>query len=214
MADRTIQGRTRWRRFGILFAPAVAAVGLLGYGVLTGAVAFSFAISGVPFQLSATTLSGTGFTQYGTIAPVSAHGSVTAGGTQYDAVTVTELASATITGLDQTVCGPTPLGNYMLVEIKTPASADTTATNLVVGAPLVAGTGGATFNSINIGQDLSTATGHGSGDLGQFAQTAASVSISGLQQVAISTSAGTFNLPGRFTVYASFVNSCPAAFTP
>ena len=45
------EGRTNWRRFGlVMIAPTVVAVGLVG-GVASGAVAASFSISGTSFKL-------------------------------------------------------------------------------------------------------------------------------------------------------------------
>ena len=39
------EGRTRWRRFGLVGAVGFAAVGVIGYLAMTGALALSFAIS-------------------------------------------------------------------------------------------------------------------------------------------------------------------------
>jgi hypothetical protein len=205
-----VLGKTRWRRFTILFAPGLAIIGLMVYGVLTGVVAVSFAISGMPFKLSATNLSGTGFVQYATVDPVTrASSAIPSGSTagNYVADTVTVLGSAQLTNLHQTVCAPTPLGNNLLVTIDaggggTPAS----ATNLVVDAPLLTASD-ATFTNINIGEDLGAATGNTSA-AGMFSQTATQVSINGLHQLALSTSAGTFVLTG-LTLSATFVTTCP-----
>ena len=219
---KPVYGKTRWRRFGIILGPALAIVMLMMYLVATGVIAVSFAISGIPFKLSASNLSGNGFVQYATVDPVTNNSSgalvpaastQSVGGTTYDAVTITVLQSASITNLHQTVCAPipAPLGtilphNKLLVTIDaggggTPA----TATNLVVDAPLM-NASQATFNSINIGQDLGNALG-GSNN-GSFSQAASSVSINDLVQLAIGTSAGTFTLNG-LTLSATFVDSCP-----
>jgi len=204
-----VVGKTRWRRFSILFAPGLAVVGLMVYGVMTGVVAVSFAISGMPFKLSATNLSGTGFVQYATVDPVtSASSQIPAASVSGNNVadTVTVLGSAQLTGLHQTVCAPLPTGGVVVVTIDaggggTPAS----ATNLVVDAPLLTASD-ATFTNINIGEDLGTATGHPAN--GMFSQTATAVSINGLHQLAMSTSAGTFVLTG-LTLSATFAATCP-----
>ena len=60
-----VLGRTRWRRFAAVMAPAVAAAGLMVVGIANGAVPASFAVSGSTFKVSADTLDGTGFVQYG-----------------------------------------------------------------------------------------------------------------------------------------------------
>ena len=216
-------GRTRWRRFGVLMAPALGVVTLLVYLVASGAIAVSFAVSGVPFTLSATQLAGTHFVQYATVDPTTnsaagallpAGSSQNLGGTQYDATTVTVLGSATITGLDQVVCGPLPgplsaLGN-LKVELTSPGTVS--ASGLAVDAPLLTGSGTATFNNINIGEDLaSSLSSQGlpsvTGAAGQFSQSADSVTINGVNQLAIGTSAGSFTLNG-IHLAATFVSSC------
>ncbi len=206
--ENPVFGKTRWRRFTILFAPALAAIALMVYGVMSGVVAVSFAISGMPFKLSASNMSGSGFVQYATVEPVtSASTQIPAGSASSNNVadTVTVLQSATISNLHQTVCATLPSGGALLVTIDAgggghPAS----ATNLVVNAPLMTASD-ATFSNINIGQDLGTALG-GSAN-GLFSQAASSVSINNLSQVAMSTSAGTFVLTG-LTLSATFTAAC------
>ena len=68
---RRAYGRTRWRRFGILLAPAFTAVAVMMYLVASGVIAVSFAISGIPFTLNAANLSGNGFVQYATVDPTT-----------------------------------------------------------------------------------------------------------------------------------------------
>jgi hypothetical protein len=221
-ATRVPEGRTRWRRFGLAMVPTTIAAFVLVFMIATGALAVSFSISGIPFKLSASTLSGTGFTQYATVDPVTNAGSgallpaastQTVGGTTYDAVTITALATASIADLHQTVCAPipSPLGailphNKLLVTLDaggggTPA----TATGLVVDAPLMTA-GSATFNNINIGQDLGNALG-GSNN-GSFSQHADSVAIHDVSQLSIGTTAGSFVLNG-LSLSATFQDTCP-----
>ncbi|HWJ83281.1 MAG TPA: DUF6230 family protein [Nocardioides sp.] len=213
------EGRTRWRRFSAASGVTLAMAGGLVYLTMSGALAVSFQISGIPFQLSASNLSGDGFLQYATVDPVSNAGSGAmlpdgssqqSGGNTLDAATVTVLDDATITDLYQTICAPIPnMGflprNKLLVTIEAGSSEPVTAHNLIVDAPLMdAGT--ATFTNMKIGQDLGGARG-GAAD-GNFAQTAQHVSIDDLHQVAIGTSAGQFKLTDLH-VSARFVSSCP-----
>ncbi len=213
MNKSAVVGRTRWRRFTILFAPALAAIGLMVYGVLTGVVAISLAWSGIPFKLSASNMSGSGFVQYATVDAVTNPNSMlpaastqTVGGKVYDADTVTVLNSATISDLHQTVCVPITLGNLLVtIDAGGPGYPAASASGLVVNAPLLTASK-ATFTNINIGQDLGQAT--GGANSGLFSQAAESVSIDGLNQVAVATSAGTFVLPG-LTLSATFTATCP-----
>lgn len=204
--ENPVFGKTRWRRFSILFAPALAAIALMVYGVMTGVVAVSFAISGMPFKLSATNMSGSGFVQYATVDSVTKADSQipanSVNGTNV-ADTVTVLQTASITGLHQTVCGSLPSGGVLVVTIDAgPSGNPATATGLVVNAPLMTASD-ATFTNINIGQELG-----GSAPPGTFSQQAQSVSINGLHQTAMSTTAGTFVLTG-LNLTATFAASCP-----
>lgn len=206
--ENPVTGRTRWRRFTILFAPALAVIGLMVYGVMTGAVAVSFAMSGLPFRLSASNMSGDGFVQYAYVDPVTkADGQIPSASVSGNNVadTVTVLQTASISDLHQTVCGALPSGGALLVTIDAGGNGNpATATGLVVNAPLMTASD-ATFTKINIGQDAGTAlTGSPNG---AFSQTATHVSINHLNQLAVFTSAGTFTLTG-LSLSATFVASC------
>ena len=217
------EGRTRWRRFGIAAGLTSALAGGLVYLAATGALAVSFAMSGIPFTLSASQMTGDDFIQYAMPDKVShpdASGLISADSWQtaanqdtYVAATVTRLSSAKIYDLHQTVCAPIPdpLGailpkkNLLVTILAGGGGNPATASNMVVDAPLMQA-GSAEFTNINIGQDLGDALG---GNLnGNFAQNADSVVIKDLRQVVIGTSAGTFKLTG-LDVIATFVSSCP-----
>jgi hypothetical protein len=218
---RVPEGRTRWRRFSLATGIVTAMAAGLVYMAATGALAVSFQMSGIPFTLNASNLSGDNFVQYATVDKVTnensghllpANASQQAGGSTYDAATVTMLSSASISDLHQTICAPipAPLGsilpkNKLLVTLDAGADSPVTASNLIVDAPLM-NAGSATFTGINIGQDLGSALG---GDAnGNFAQKAQHVSIDDLVQLSIGTSAGQFKLTG-LGVSATFVSTCP-----
>jgi hypothetical protein len=61
------QGKIRWRRFAVILIPSLGAVTALMVLTAEGALAASFSISGQQFQVSADSLQGTGFQQFGTI---------------------------------------------------------------------------------------------------------------------------------------------------
>lgn len=237
-----VVGKTRWRRFALAAGVGFGTVGMVGYLAGTGALALSFAFSGIPFTLSATSLSGTGFVQYaypdnlasgggadalnagagqlingsGTIANTA-----TAGGTTYASDTVTQLKNATIKGLTQQICAPTPIGKGLRVTIA--GSADTTAANLVIQAPALTASS-ADFTNIVIGESVGSAlNGQGFskgndftdpyGALsgapigGSFAQGADGVTLSNIKQIGVGTEAGSFSI-GGLKLYAEFVGSC------
>ena len=59
------EGRVRWRRAGAMLVSAAAAGAVLMVLTAQGVLAAQFAISGVPFTVTATRLDGTGFEQFG-----------------------------------------------------------------------------------------------------------------------------------------------------
>jgi hypothetical protein len=187
-----VQGRTRWRRFAAVMAPAAVAAGAIVFGMANGAIAASFAVSGTSFKVSATELDGTGFVQYGGLA----HANVKdANGMQDHPVAVAGIPSATITDLCQSVVVPGTTISMVLTagDKGTPA----TATNLMFD--LTSLQADAVFTNITIGQDASTLTAGPSGAVGQvggFGQQASHINLKNVKQVAWSASAGTFNLNG------------------
>jgi len=186
------RGKVRWARFAAIALPALGVTGLLLGLTAGGALASSFSISGQQFQVSADSLTGTGFQQFGTVDEKANHTAVP--------VTETEISSAKITNLCQSVVASFPfgLGQYTLRITAGTGSTPVSASSLIIDAnQLSAGT--ATFRNIHIGQDASTlnaAPGTPDGTAGTFGQQSSTIAISHLQQVAMSTSAGTFTLPG------------------
>jgi len=198
-------GRTRWRRAGLVLAPAYLAIAGLVYLAWSGAVAVSFAVSGTAFTVTATTLrsgatdgNNMGFYQFGVV-DFAGNGTPVP---QIESV----IPNAQLTNLCQSVTVFPLTLRITAGDAGTPVS----ATNLVVDATSL-NADSATFQDINIGQDLgqftnpalTEPTGRGSGPNvrtgnvppGTFGQAARTVTISGLRQVANGTSASTFTLP-------------------
>lgn len=184
-------GRVRWRRFAVMFVPAIGVTALLLTLTAAGALASSFSISGQQFQVSADSLTGTGFQEFGTVDEQV--------GNKPIAVSESEIGSASIKNLCQSVVADFPLGlgTYTL-RITAGGGTPVSASSLIIDASQLSGST-ASFGHINIGQDASTLnaiSGVPRGAPGSFGQQASTVSISGLRQTAYSTSAGTFTLPG------------------
>ncbi len=181
-----VRGRTRWRRFAVVMVPALAAAGAIVVGMANGAIAASFAVSGSTFKVSADTLDGTGFVQYGGVA-------VEKNGTRHP-VAVSGIKNASLSNLCQSVVVPgTPISLVIRAGQNTPA----TASDLLIDMTQLSGD--ATFTNISIGQDASTLSkgpANAVGVEGGFGQQADRVVINHLRQVAWSTSAGTFALNG------------------
>lgn len=202
-------GKTRWKRFAVVMVPTVALTAAVGVSVAQGALAASFSISGQQFKVSADSLHGDGFTQYGSVDfhDSKAHTGVVP-------VAVSGFNAATIHNLCQSVVVPTPLGNYTLtINAGQDAAHPVTATKLFIDMTDLKATT-ATFNNINIGVatggitkgpvNPTDAVGDGTG----FAQEADSADLTGVQQTAWATSAGTFSLNGMHLNLASGVHEC------
>ncbi|MBT2392058.1 cholesterol esterase [Streptomyces sp. ISL-1] len=188
-------GRTRWKRFAFFLVPSIAAAAATAIGLAQGALAASFFISGKEFKISADSLTGEGFSLYGTV-------DVTRKRTPVPVV-VAGFKSATIQGLCQSVVVPVPvLGPYTLTV--TGGRRPTTAKNLFIDmATLEADQ--ANFRRIDIGIAAGSLTvGEVSPgdrdsrffDPNGFAQQARSATLTDLRLTAVATSAGTFDVPG------------------
>ena len=197
MSGSTPPGRVRWKRFAIMFVPALVVSAALLATVAKGALAASFSISGQQGETSADLLTGTGFQQFGTADVANA-----ANGNALIPVAESEISSAQITNMCQSLVEQLPLGlGAVTLTIKggnngTPAS----ASSLIIDANQLAGST-ATFNNIQEGIDNTALNAAGMkppalAGKGNFAQQATSISISNLHEIAYSTEAGTFTLPG------------------
>jgi hypothetical protein len=210
MADEAadpVVGRTRWRRFLIVLAPAYAAVAGLIFLAASGTLAVTFAVSGTPLTITADNLStgaadanGVGLYQFGVP-------DFTGGGTP-TAQVETVIPNANITNLCQSVS----VGGVTLrTTAGTASGSPVTAKGLVVDASPITATS-ATFTNINIGQDMGPfasalpgfPVARGSGPNvntvpvpnGTFGQAAGAASLGGLRQVASGQTAATLTLPG------------------
>ncbi|MFI5930768.1 DUF6230 family protein [Actinoplanes sp. NPDC051494] len=188
MTGEPLHGRTSWRRFAVAAAVPVAAATALVIGMANGAFAASFAVSGRSFKISADELDGSGFAQYG--------GTVhTVDGTQIP-VAISSINSASLANLCQSVKVPGSPVSLTIRAGRTPGK-PARATNLLIGVSELSGD--TEFTDINIGQDASTLKiGNKDADphAGDFGQQAEHVTITGLRQTAVSTTAGTFTLTG------------------
>ncbi|MEV1289420.1 DUF6230 family protein [Micromonospora sp. NPDC049679] len=182
-----VHGRTRWRRFAVMMVPATAVAGAIVFGMANGAIAASFAVSGQTFKVSATKLDGRGFVQYG--------GVVKDKDGNERPVAVSGIRTADLYDLCQSV--KVPNAPIVLTINAGGGGKPAKATNLMIDMESLAGD--AKFTNIQIGRDAGTVDAGpvtAKGESGAFAQQASRIEINGLQQVARSTSAGTFTLTG------------------
>ncbi|MEX2981775.1 DUF6230 family protein [Streptomyces sp. C36] len=187
---RQVTGRVRWRRFAVLAVPGFAATAALAVALAQGALAASFAVSGQEFKVSAQSLEGEGFAQYGGI-DRNARGKLLP-------VAVTAIKKARLDDLCQSVVTTLPgLGDISLRLTAGAGGKPVEAENLFIDATQLGGD--ATFKNIEIGRDASTlnkgpASAQGLQDA--FGQQADKVVMTHVRQVAWATNAGTFKLNG------------------
>ncbi|MCU1557007.1 MAG: cholesterol esterase [Microbacteriaceae bacterium] len=176
---------------------AVVTTVLLG-GVAQGAVPVSFAVSGSQFQISASLLDGTGFSQYAGVAPDTA-------GKPHQ-VAIANINSANLADLCQSVVTDTPLGKVGLLITAGGGGKPATATDLQIGMTDLKGD--STFGNIRIGVDASTVNTSHKGSAGDFAQDAETIKIANLQQTAWSTQASVFTLNGMHVQLTDGTKGC------
>ena len=186
---RPVIGRARWTRFVAVAVPGLACAAALVAAMSTGAIAASFAISSQSFKVSADSLEGRGFVQYGGIDVTVREEPVP--------VAVSAIREATLENLCQSVLTSLPIVGDISLEIHAgTGDRPVTARNIFIDMNQLEGD--ATFSNIEIGRDASTldkGPPGGQGFQDAFGQQADVVRIQNLRQVAVATAAATFTLP-------------------
>ncbi|MGV9347298.1 DUF6230 family protein [Streptomyces spiralis] len=185
------RGRVRLRRAAVMAVPATLVAAGLAVLTAQGALGVQFAISGMPFTVTATELNGTGFEQFGALDNM-AEDSPNAGDTGGQVLVVTSaIKNATLTRLCQSV----DLGGTNLLITAGSGAEKVQATDLTTDSTELSGD--AAFDNIEIGNDASTLTKAGvQGPKGVFSQQSDTVRIANLRQTNYATTAGVFKLPG------------------
>ena len=185
------RGQVRLRRAAVMAVPAALIAATLAVLTAEGALGVQFAISGMPFTVTATSLDGTGFEQFGDLDNMIKD-SPNEGDTGGQVLIVTSaIKNATLDHLCQSV----DLGGINLVIRAGEGKDKVTASDLTTDSTELSGN--AAFNGIEIGNDASTLNKAGvKGKAGVFSQQADIVHIDDLRQTNYATTAGVFKLPG------------------
>ncbi|MER5472423.1 DUF6230 family protein [Streptomyces sp. NPDC002685] len=188
---RDRRGRVRLRRAAVMAVPATAVAAGLMILTAQGALGVQFAISGMPFTVTATELNGTGFEQFGGLDNM-AEDSPNAGDTGGQVLIVTSaIRNATLDHLCQSV----DLGGTNLLITAGSGANKVQASHLTTDSTELSGD--ASFDNIEIGNDASTLDKAGvQGPKGVFSQQADTVRIANLRQTNYATTAAVFKLPG------------------
>jgi hypothetical protein len=185
MKFRTITG-SHGGRILLAAVPVAVVATVMMAGVANGAVPVAFDVSGSQFQIGASELQGTSFSQYAGVAKDT-------NGKEHQ-VAIANIGQASLSDLCQSVVTDTPLGKAGLLITAGGDGKPATATNLQIGMTDLKGD--ASFGHIRIGVDASDVNTDAKGTAGDFAQDADTIKITGLQQTAWSTQAAVFNLTG------------------
>ncbi|WP_128984498.1 DUF6230 family protein [Streptomyces roseicoloratus] len=198
-ADSARRGGVRYRRAALMGVPALLAASTLVVLTAQGAIAAQFAISGMPFTVTADSLEGSGFGQFGALDQM-AEGSPNEGDTGGQVlVIVTAFREAKLTNLCQSVeLG----GTHLLITAGnkgTPVKAAGLTTDSTEMAAKLA-----EFDNIEIGGDASTFDKPPvKGPLGSFGQQADTVTIKNVRQHNYATTATRFTLPDLHMGFSS-----------
>ncbi|NED15646.1 DUF6230 family protein [Streptomyces sp. SID9124] len=197
--------------------PSVIATAAVGVGLAQGALAASFSVSGQEFKVTAAELKGENFVQYGSIATEDGADPTKEG--KAHAVAVSGFSHATITKMCQSVVTPNlpfGLGSVTLrLTAGDPKDTDkkVDATGLYLDVSELKGD--AEFGNIDIGVRTGDLKNPGvQPNAGKyvnpngFSQRAETAKLTGVQQKAWATTAGTFKLPGLHLSLSKGVNEC------
>lgn len=185
------RGQVRLRRAAVMAVPAALVAATLAVLTAQGALGVQFSISGMPFTVTAKSLDGTGFEQFGDLDNMIPN-SPNEGNTGGQVLIITSaIKNATLDSLCQSV----DLGGVNLLIKAGSGSTKVTANDLTTDSTELSGD--AAFNNIEIGNDASTLSKAGvQGKKGVFSQQADTVHIDNLRQTNYATTAGVFKLPG------------------
>ena len=186
------EGKVRYRRAAIPGLAALAVTGGLVMATAQGALGVQFAISGMPFVVTADHLHGQNFEQFGGLDNALDSKNPWLKSSNGQAVVMTSvIGDATITNLCQSV-------NLVGINLVIRAGNKGTpvhATNLILDSTDLSGD--ATFQNIQIGRDASNLSeDQVVGNKYTFGQQADTVDIDNVRQDSYATTASTFSLPG------------------
>lgn len=194
------RGRVRWRRFALIFTPAVAVAALLVGATAQGVIGASFVVSGDTFKLATAELRGQGFALAGGVVR-NAKGQVIP-------VVKTGIRRAVATGLCQSVLIRSPLGSVTVRLTGGLGGNEVTVENMVVDVA-VARTA-ATLTGIQLGRDAGTldAVPGLRGPVGTFGGQGRTITLRDVRLQAWAVTAATFSLPDLTMKVIPGVHEC------
>ncbi|GAA3786115.1 DUF6230 family protein [Streptomyces phyllanthi] len=197
------RGRVRLRRAAVMAVPATVLTAGLMIATAQGALGVQFAISGMPFVVTADKLEGEGFAQFGSLDHMIEN-SPNEGDTGGQVLVVTSVVKD---GKLTNLCQSVDLGGIKLVLTAGGKGTPVSVKNLAIDSDEITG-GNATFNNIEIGRDSSTFDKVPiKGSPGVYGQQADSVVITDLYQHNYAATAAVFKLPNLHMSFGD--KGCP-----
>ncbi|MGW7289127.1 DUF6230 family protein [Streptomyces sp. NPDC054847] len=197
------RGGTRWKRFALVMVPSVAATAAIGVGLAQGALAASFAVSGQEFKVTAGKLVGTGFSQYGGVD--MGYKDLKGDEKVAHPVAISTFKNASITKMCQSVVTDVPFVGKITLKL-TAGDKGTAVQAEKLYLDVSELDANAKFKNIDIGVAAKDTDNPGTGKgpavkdtsilPNGFAQQAEEVELTGVEQKAWATTAGTFELSG------------------
>ncbi|MFM9594563.1 DUF6230 family protein [Streptomyces scabiei] len=196
------RGRVRLKRAAVMAVPATAVAAGLMILTAQGALGVQFAISGMPFVVTADKLEGQGFAQFGALDHMIEN-SPNQGDTGGQVLVVTSVVK---NGKLTNLCQSVDLGGIQLVLTAGNKGTPVSVKNLAIDSDDISGD--ASFNNIEIGRDSSTFDKvDQQGPEGVYGQQADSVTITDLYQHNYAATAAVFKLPDLHMNFTS--GGCP-----
>ncbi|MGW0826047.1 DUF6230 family protein [Streptomyces sp. NPDC002845] len=196
------RGRVRLRRAAVMAVPATAVAAGLMILTAQGALGVQFAISGMPFVVTADKLEGKGFAQFGALDHMIEN-SPNEGDTGGQVLVVTSVVK---NGKLTNLCQSVDLGGIQLVLTAGGGSTPVSVKNLAIDSDDIKGD--AAFKNIEIGRDSSTFDKVPiQGSPGVYGQQADEVVITDLYQHNYAATAAVFKLPDLHMRFGS--KGCP-----
>ncbi|MFC5827681.1 DUF6230 family protein [Nonomuraea insulae] len=185
--NTAVLGRVRWRRFALIFAPAMGLAFVLLGAMSQGVIGASFAVSGVPFKISADVLRAQGLSAYETVDRTKDGKPIR--------VLVSGIRHAELVNLCETVLLKSAVGVATLKATAGTGDVPATGEHMITDAPLTLGDG--IFRELQAGRDASTLDEVAGviGRIGGFGEQARTFTIRNFRAVGIASSAGTLRLP-------------------
>ncbi|MBB6556279.1 DUF6230 family protein [Nonomuraea rubra] len=181
------QGRVRWKRFALIFAPVTVMTSLLVGATAQGVIGATFVVSGNAFKLAVGELRGQGFTLASDLVETRKGRKIP--------VIATGVRHAVVTDLCQSALVRTPMGTITILLTGGRAGNVVTIDDLVI--ELETGRTAAYLRDLELGRDAATldqVPGFG-GPPGSFGSQARAVTLRNVRLSPRAATAATFSLP-------------------